>query len=163
MKITLAGQIRKIPFLLLLIMYSARASLTKIAMYTTGMMLYEQGRFLMSDPLYEYFPEFRHSTKIIQLPNGTLEEVPVEHPITVKQIFNMTCGLPYEMIIGGIPVHHPTGKSNGGEMKALRANGYFTLRDQIKAAARVPLLSNLEPAFFMVLPASDRRSLRSTL
>ena len=32
-----------------------QASLTKIAMYTTGMMLYEQGRFLMSDPLYEYF------------------------------------------------------------------------------------------------------------
>ena len=44
-----------------------QASLTKIAMYTTGMMLYEQGRFLMSDPLYEYFPEFRHSTKIIQI------------------------------------------------------------------------------------------------
>ena len=43
-----------------------QASLTKIAMYTTGMMLYEQGRFLMSDPLYEYFPEFRHSTKIIR-------------------------------------------------------------------------------------------------
>ena len=116
-----------------------QASLTKIAMYTTGMMLYEQGRFLMSDPLYEYFPEFRHSTKIIQLPNGTLEEVPVEHPITVKQIFNMTCGLPYEMIIGGIPVHHPTAKAMADEMKALRANGYFTLRDQIKAAARVPL------------------------
>lgn len=104
-----------------------QASLTKIAMYTTGMMLYEQGRFLMSDPLYEYFPEFRHSTKIIQLPNGTLEEVPVEHPITVKQIFNMTCGLPYEMIIGGIPVHHPTAKAMADEMKALRANGYFTL------------------------------------
>ena len=51
----------------------------------------------------------------------------------------MTCGLPYEMIIGGIPVHHPTAKAMADEMKALRANGYFTLRDQIKAAARVPL------------------------
>ena len=30
-----------------------QASLTKIAMYTVGMMLYEQGKFLMTDPLYE--------------------------------------------------------------------------------------------------------------
>lgn len=29
-----------------------QASLTKIAMYTTAMMLYEQGKFLMTDPLY---------------------------------------------------------------------------------------------------------------
>ncbi len=62
-----------------------QASLTKIAMYTVGMMLYEQGKFLMTDPLYEYFPEFRHSTKIIQRSNGTLEEVPTEHPITNKK------------------------------------------------------------------------------
>ena len=71
-----------------------QASLTKIAMYTVGMMLYEQGKFLMTDPLYEYFPEFRHSTKIIQKSNGTLEEVPTEHPITIKNVFNMTSGLP---------------------------------------------------------------------
>ncbi|MDO4514739.1 MAG: serine hydrolase domain-containing protein [Lachnospiraceae bacterium] len=116
-----------------------QASLTKIAMYTTAMMLYEQGRFLMSDPLYEYFPEFRHSTKIVQHANGCMEEVPVDKPITIKQIFNMTCGLPYEMIIGGLPVSHPTATAMAREMKELRAKGYFTLRDQIKAAARVPL------------------------
>ena len=141
-----------------------QASLTKIAMYTTGMMLYEQGRFLMSDPLYEYFPEFRHSTKIIQLPNGMLEEVPVEHPITVKQIFNMTCGLPYEMIIGGIPVHHPTAKAMADEMKALRANGYFTLRDQIKSCCKSsPCFRTWNPLSLWFCQRADRRSLRSTL
>lgn len=117
-----------------------QASLTKIAMYTTAMMLYEQGRFLMSDPLYEYFPEFRNSTKLITLPNGTLEIVPVQQPILVKHIFNMTCGLPYEMIIGGVPVQqHPTALAMAEEMRELRENGYFTLRDQIRAASRVPL------------------------
>lgn len=116
-----------------------QASLTKIAMYTTAMMLYEQGRFLMTDPLYEYFPEFRESTKLVQKPNGEIAEVPVEHPITVKHIFNMTCGLPYEMIIGGIPVHHPTAKAMAVQMQTLRAGGYFTLREQIRAAAKVPL------------------------
>lgn len=116
-----------------------QASLTKIAMYTTAMMLYEQGRFLMTDPLYEYFPEFKDSVKLIRRPNGETAVVPVEHPITIKHIFNMTCGLPYEMIIGGIPVHHPTAEAMAKEMKALRAQGYFTLRDQIRAASRVPL------------------------
>jgi hypothetical protein len=47
-----------------------QASLTKIAMYTTAMMLYEQGKFLMTDPIYEYFPEWRNTMKTITLPNG---------------------------------------------------------------------------------------------
>ena len=49
-----------------------QASLTKIAMYATAMMLYEQGKFLMTDPLYEYFPEYRNSTKLVTMPNGSL-------------------------------------------------------------------------------------------
>lgn len=117
-----------------------QASLTKIAMYTTAMMLYEQGKFLMTDPLYEYFPEYRNSTKLVTMPNGALEVVPTQNPILVKHIFNMTCGLPYEMIVGGVPVqHHPTALAMAREMKTLREGGYFTLRDQIRAASRVPL------------------------
>ncbi len=117
-----------------------QASLTKIAMYTTAMMLYEQGKFLMTDPLYEYFPEYRNSTKLVTMPNGSLEVIPTEKPILVKHIFNMTCGLPYEMIVGGVPVqHHPTALAMAREMKELREKGYFTLREQIRAASRVPL------------------------
>ena len=41
-----------------------QASLTKVAMYTTAMMLFEQGKFLMDDPLYEYFPEWKHMNKV---------------------------------------------------------------------------------------------------
>ncbi|MBQ2042637.1 MAG: beta-lactamase family protein, partial [Firmicutes bacterium] len=36
-----------------------QASLTKVAEYTLAMKLYEQGLFIMTDPLYEYFPEWR--------------------------------------------------------------------------------------------------------
>lgn len=84
-----------------------QASLTKIAMYTTAMMLYEQGKFLMTDPIYEYFPEWRHSTKSVYNANGTIDVVPVEHPITIKNIMNMTCGLPYHMIMGDQPAPIP--------------------------------------------------------
>ena len=72
-----------------------QASLTKIAMYTTAMILYERGKFLMTDPIYEYFPEWRHSKKAVVKPNGDVEIVPTEHPSTIKNVMKMTCGLPY--------------------------------------------------------------------
>ncbi len=116
-----------------------QASLTKIAMYTVAMMLYEQGRFLMTDPIYEYFPEWRNTTKAVRRANGDVAVVPVDHPITIKNIMNMTCGLPYDMILGDVPVRHPTSDSMAAAMKPLREKGYFTLREQIKAISQVPL------------------------
>lgn len=116
-----------------------QASLTKIAMYTVAMMLFEQGKFLMSDPLYEYMPEWRNTQKFVWHENGGVDVVPTEKPITIKNIMNMTCGLPYEMIMGNLPVDHPTARAMAKAMKPLRENSYFSLRDQIKAASRVPL------------------------
>ena len=116
-----------------------QASLTKIAMYTTAMMLYERGKFLMTDPIYEYFPEWRNTKKAVVKPNGEVDIVPVDHPITIKNIMNMTCGLPYHMILGGIAVRHPTASAMGEAMKPLMEKGYYTLREQIKAMAEVPI------------------------
>lgn len=116
-----------------------QASLTKVAMYTVAMMLYEKGKFLMSDPLYKYFPEWRNSTKLVCKDNGEVEIVPVEHPLTIKNIMNMTAGLPYDMIMGNTPVQHPTAQAMVSALKPLREKGYFTLREQIKAISEVPL------------------------
>lgn len=117
-----------------------QASLTKVAMYTTAMMLYEQGKFLMTDPLYEYFPEWRYSTKAVPRPDGGVDILPVENPITIKNIMNMTCGLPYHMIMGATPVtHHPTALAMAQAMEPLTQKGYYTLREQIKAVSQVPL------------------------
>lgn len=117
----------------------SQASLTKIAMYTTAMMLYEQGKFLMSDPLYEYFPEWKNTTKMVRRPDGDFDIVPVKNPITIKNIMNMTCGLPYDMIMGETPVQHPVSHTMAEAMKPLREKGYYTLREQIKAVSQVPL------------------------
>lgn len=116
-----------------------QASLTKIAMYTLAMMLYEQGRFLMTDPIYEYFPEWKHSTKLVRLENGSWDVVPTDQPITVRQVMNMTCGLPYELIMGRTFVPHPTAAAMAESMKELRKKGRFTLREQIRAVANAPL------------------------
>ena len=101
-----------------------------------AMKLYEQGRFLMTDPLYEYFPEWRNSTKRITLPDGTEDIVPVEKPITVKNIFNMTCGLPYEAH-PGFPSQSRTAQDMGTALDKI--GKHYTLREQIKAMAEVPL------------------------
>ena len=113
-----------------------QASLTKVAEYTLAMKLYEQGLFLMTDPLYEYFPEWRNSTKRITLPDGTEDIVPVEKPITVKNIFNMTCGLPYEAHPG-----FPSQSRTAQDMRTAldKIGKHYTLREQIKAMAGVPL------------------------
>ena len=52
-----------------------QASTSKLPLYTAAMMLYEQGRFLMTDPLYEYLPEYRESTKVVRRPDGQLDIV----------------------------------------------------------------------------------------
>lgn len=116
-----------------------QASLTKIAMYTTAMMLYEQGRFLMNDPISKYFPEWKYSKKMVRNADGSFDVVPTDNPITVKNIMNMTCGLPYHMIIGGVRVQHPTSEAMWHYMEPLMANRYYTLREQIEAMSQVPL------------------------
>lgn len=61
-------------------------------------MLYEEGKFLLSDPIYEYLPEWRHVKKYNVRPNNEIEIVPLENPITIKDAVTMSCGLPYCMI-----------------------------------------------------------------
>ena len=117
-----------------------QASLTKVAMYTTAMMLYEQGKFLMSDPLYEYFPEWKDSRKAIRTADGGYRVVPTEKPVTIKNIFNMTVGLPYHMLLGAdAPTQHPTSTAMARAMKELEARPHYTLREQIEKMAEIPL------------------------
>ena len=115
-----------------------QASLTKVAMYTMTMKLFEQGKFKMTDPLYEYFPEWKNTMKRVYLPDGKVEIVPVEKPITVKNIMNMTMGMPYQMFTGQT-VAHPVAREMTEKMQPLIDKGYYTLREQIKAVAEVPI------------------------
>ena len=59
------------------------------------MMLYEQGKFLLTDPLYEFLPEYRTSKKVVRTPGGETKIVPTDRPIIIKDILTMRCGLPY--------------------------------------------------------------------
>jgi CubicO group peptidase (beta-lactamase class C family) len=69
-------------------------SMTKPIVSVAAMMLFEDGRFLLSDPLAKYIPEFAKPKVGIER-DGRLELVPAARDITIQDIFCHTSGLTY--------------------------------------------------------------------
>lgn len=114
-----------------------QASLSKVPLYTAMMMLYERGCFLLSDPVGDYLPAWKSSTKYVDRPDGTVDVVPTERPITIKDTLSMKCGLPYCNFDG--PTDDRTLRGMQDCMRPLWAKGHFTLQEQLDAVARAPL------------------------
>lgn len=66
-------------------------SCSKVATVTAALQLLEQGKFLLSDPLYEYLPEFKE----MYVKDGNKIKR-AEKIITVRDLFTMTAGLSYD-------------------------------------------------------------------
>ena len=115
-----------------------QASTTKLFTYAIMGMLYEEGRFLFSDPIGEYLPEWKHTTKWIRKENGEVEVLPLERPITVRGAAAMMCGLPYCMFPEPAP-KDLTVKCMSEKMKELLAKGTPTLREEVRQMAEVPV------------------------
>src|SRR5262249_43812035 len=64
-------------------------SMTKPIVSTLAMMLFEDGKFLLSDPIAQYLPEFT-APKILVEHGGKSELVPAKQPITVQDILRHT-------------------------------------------------------------------------
>jgi len=114
-------------------------SMTKVAIATACLMLYEQGKLLLNDPLYEYFPEYRHSMKCIKRADGGEDVVPVEQPILVKHALSMSCGLPYGTSTGSTENLTLTEREMQRVNRELHQRGHYTLREDIYESACVPL------------------------
>jgi CubicO group peptidase (beta-lactamase class C family) len=73
------------------------ASMTKPMTAVGALMLYEQGRILMDDPLSKYFPKFANSRVAGRDAKGdpTLETVPANRAIIVQDLLRHTSGLIY--------------------------------------------------------------------
>ena len=70
-------------------------SMTKPITSVAAMMLWEEGRFLLSDPIGKYLPEL--SDLDVALERGAeIERVPAERPISVQDLLRHTSGLTYE-------------------------------------------------------------------
>ena len=113
------------------------ASMSKLPLYTVMMMLYERGKCLLTDPIWLYLPEWKDMKKFVRKPNGGLEIVPVERPITVSDALSMKCGLPYCNFRG--PTDDPTLRSMQQCMEPLWAKGRYTVQEHIAAMSNAVL------------------------
>jgi CubicO group peptidase (beta-lactamase class C family) len=106
------------------------ASMTKPITAVAVLLLFEEGHFLLDDPIADYIPEFAH-TKVFVREEGTgIEVTDLERPITIRHLLTHTAGLTYDFMEGG-PVHR---------MYAREFTEDKPLEDWVKRLATVPLL-----------------------
>jgi CubicO group peptidase (beta-lactamase class C family) len=94
------------------------ASMSKPITVAAFMMLVDEGRVSLDDPLEKYIPEFK-DVKVAQ-PDGKL--VPPSHPMLIRQILSHTSGLPF------------TSKNGKGKVDS------FSLEEAVKFYAQEPLI-----------------------
>jgi CubicO group peptidase (beta-lactamase class C family) len=105
--------------------------MTKPITSVAAMMLLEEGRFLLSDPIAKYLPEFADIRVAVEH-GGQIERVPPERAITVQDLLRHTSGLTYEFRGAG-PVHKMY-------MSAKVYRRTQSNADQAAALGRIPLL-----------------------
>jgi len=75
-------------------------SMTKVITCVAALRLLEEGRFLLTDSIGDYMPEFREMV----YKNETGEIVPCKRPIRVVDLFTMSSGVSYEIKAEGSAV-----------------------------------------------------------
>src|SRR5207253_6002865 len=115
------------------------ASQTKAITTTAVMMLYEEGRFLLDDPISRYIPEFKHPRVLDQFneKDSSYTTVPAKSEITIRQLITHTSGIGYGVFdpkrLGAIYA-----KQHYHETPIASAD--FVLGDQIKRLGKMPLV-----------------------
>ena len=71
------------------------ASQTKAIVSVAIMMLQEEGRLLISDPVGRHLPEYLETTVATANPDGTYDVVPARRPITIRHLLTHTAGITY--------------------------------------------------------------------
>jgi CubicO group peptidase (beta-lactamase class C family) len=106
-------------------------SMTKPIVSVAVMILWEEGRLLLSDPIGKYIPAF-NETQVGVIEDGALTTVPAARSITVQDLLRHTSGLTYEFR-GNTPVHTAYIEA---KVARLRQNN----ADQVATLASLPLL-----------------------
>lgn len=110
------------------------ASMTKPITTTAVMMLYEEGRFLLSDPVSTYIPAFADARVLADPENSSNSEpatVPAENPVTIRDLLTHTSGLAYHWNNRLGPIYNENGITHG------------LISDQDSLAGDIPKLAKL--------------------
>lgn len=113
------------------------ASQTKAITSVAVMMLYEEGKFMLDDPISNYIPEFK-KPKVIDKYNAadtTYTTVPAKREITIRDLLTHTSGIGYAQI--GTPqqnaIYYKAGVVGGIGVDKM------VLADKMKILASLPL------------------------
>ncbi len=111
-------------------------SMTKPITSTAVMILYEEGRFLLNDPVSKYIPEFKEMKVLAKTSAGQTYTMPASRDITIKHLLTHTSGLTYHWNADLGPLYRDANVAHG----LLQYDG--KIADSVKALARLPLLFN---------------------
>jgi len=106
-------------------------SMTKPIVSVAAMMLWEEGRFLLSDPIAKYLPAFA-APRIAVISGDTMGWTDADRPITVQDLMRHTSGLTYEFR-GDTPLHRAYAEARVARLRQTNAEHAETL-------AKLPLL-----------------------
>jgi CubicO group peptidase (beta-lactamase class C family) len=106
-------------------------SMTKAIVSVATMMLWEEGKLLLNEPVSKYIPAFAGQKVLVQR-NGTTDHVALERESTIQDLLRHTSGLTYEFRGAG-PVHK-------AYMEAKIYRRGQTNADQAEMLGKLPLL-----------------------
>lgn len=109
-------------------------SMTKVVICTAALMLFERGKFLLNEPIHEYFPEYRYTQVFISEPNGMVHTDKAKNSMLIKHAFTMSVGLPFHFS------NSPTAKEMARVKDELQKKyGKYDIETEVKAMGVVPV------------------------
>jgi CubicO group peptidase (beta-lactamase class C family) len=110
--------------------------MTKPITTVAVMMLYEEGHFLLEDPVSKYLPEFKNPKVLVKPASGTPYTIPATHEITIRDLLRHTSGITYQWNGDLGPMYKDANVASG------LAQYDGTIEESTRRLAGVPLLFN---------------------
>jgi CubicO group peptidase (beta-lactamase class C family) len=111
-------------------------SMTKPIVSTAVMMLYEEGKFLLEDPVSKYLPEFKNPRVLAKPASGPSYTIPATREITIHDLLTHTSGLTYQWDADLGRAYADANVASG----LVQYDG--TIGESVKRLAALPLLFN---------------------
>jgi len=114
------------------------ASQTKAITATAVMILWEQGRFQLDDPISKWIPEFKDAgvLKTFNEPDATWTTEPANKPITIRHLLTHTSGIGYGVIDGDARIKQIYAKAGVTDLFTTEP---VTIGESVRKLAKLPL------------------------